>query len=422
MTDVTVPLDEIHLSDVEGFWTRPVAEREAAFATLRRERPIAFFTETEVEGITRGPGYYAITRYDDIIEASKNPHLFCSGKGTNVLDLPPEFNEFFGSMINMDDPRHARLRKIVSSGFTPRMLKKIEDNVGRVATAVVDRFVEIGEGDFVAEVAAPFPLEIICDMMGIPQSQRKMVLEKSNIILSQGDPELIPEDADLLGSFLQAGGDLAALMYEVAAARRGNEDHDDLTTALVNAEIDGESLTHEELASFFVLLCAAGNETTRNAISWGLVYLTENPDQREIWRNDIEGVTPTAVEEIVRMASPVIHFRRTVTVDGARLGDHEFRAGDKVVLFYPSANRDEAVFDRPFDFDVRRSPNHHVGFGGPGPHYCLGAHLARREIGVIYRELLHKAPGLVATGEPARLRSSFINGVKRLPCSVLSDR
>ncbi len=413
-----ITLDDIDLSDLEGFWTWPIDQRDAAYALLRRERPIAFFEEAEIEGLDHGPGYFALTRYDHIQEVSRSPQHFRSGSGFSIPDLPPEFNEFFGSMLSLDDPRHARLRKIVSSAFTPGVLRKLEDDVERAAAGHVDRLVDEGGGDFVTLVAAPFPLEIICEMMGIEHDARQMVLHNSNVILSQGDPEFIPPGADPLAAFLQAGADLAALMTDMATARQGSDRFEDLTAALVNAEIDGERLSHSDLASFFVLLCAAGNETTRNAISWGLTFLTENPDQRELWRADLDGVTPTAVEEIVRLASPVIHFRRTVTADGVTLGGQSFAEGDKVVLFYPSANRDEEVFDRALEFDVRRSPNHHVGFGGPGPHYCLGAHLARREIGVLYRELLTRVPGLVATDSPDRLRSNFINGVKHLPCST----
>ncbi len=409
-------LADIDLSDVEGFWTRPMAEREAAFATLRRDDPIRFFAEAETELLPTGPGYWAITRHADVMEASRQADLFCSGKGTNIPDLPPEFNEFFGSMINLDDPRHARLRKLVSAGFTPRMLAKLEADVQTAATAVADDIIDKGSCDFVPEVAARLPLKIICDMMAIPESQHDFVFDQTNIILSQGDPEYIPEDANILEAFLTAGANLAMLMNEVADTRRGSTG-DDLTTALVNAEIDGDRLTPEEIQSFFVLLCAAGNETTRTAISWGLHYFTENPDQRQRWVDDFDPLAPTAVEEIVRLSSPVVHFRRTVTRDGARLGDHEFSEGDKIVLWYNSANRDELVFDDPDGFDIGRDPNNHVGFGGPGPHFCLGAHLARREITVMFRELLTRLPGIHATAAPDRLRSNFINGVKHLPCA-----
>ena len=409
-------LAEIDLSNVDPFWSGPMADREAGFATLRRADPIRFFAEVETEFLPAGRGYWAITRHADVVEASRHPEWFCSGEGTNITDLPPEFREFFGSMISMDDPKHARLRKVVSAGFTPRMMRSLEEGVESTAAGIIDRVAATGSCDFVTEVAARLPLAIICDMMGIAPDRYDEVFHHSNVVLSQGDPEYIPPDADPLESLLGAGAGLAAIMRETSESRRGG-DGQDLTSLLVNAEVDGERLSADELASFFVLLCVAGNETTRNAISWGLHYLTKNPDQRALWQADIDGVTPTAVEEIVRISSPVIHFRRTVTTDGVRLGDHEFSAGDKVVLWYNSANRDEEVFTDPDRFDVTRDPNPHVGFGGPGPHFCLGAHLARREIGVMFRQLLARLPDIEATDEPDRLRTNFVNGIKHLPCA-----
>ena len=409
-------LGDIDLSDMEGFWTKPMVDREAAFATLRREDPIRFFEERDIEFLPAGPGYWAVTRHADVVEASRRADLFCSGNGTNIPDLPPEFNEFFGSMISMDDPRHARLRRIVSAGFTPKMMKRLEEHVEETAAAVIDLVADRGECDFVNDIAARLPLVIICEMMGIDPDCYDEVFRLSNVILSQGDPEYFAEIEDPLGVFLAAGAGLAAIMHETAYSRRGG-DGEDLTTILVNAEVEGERLTADEMASFFVLLCVAGNETTRNAITWGLELLTANPDQRELWLSDIDGIMSTAVDEIVRMSSPVIHFRRTVTTDGARLGDREFSAGDKVVLWYNSANRDEAVFDDPDRFDVTRDPNHHVGFGGPGPHFCMGSHLARREISVLYRQLLRRLPDIHATAPPDRLRANFVNGVKHLPCA-----
>jgi len=409
-------LDEIDLSDLEGFWTRPMSERHAAFATLRSQDPIRFFAEADNEFLPAGPGYYAVVRHADVLEASRRADDFQSGKGTNIPDLPSEFNEFFGSMINMDDPRHARLRRLVSAGFTPRMLAKNADDVQAAASAIVDRLIETGDCDFVTEVAARLPLKIICDMMAIPESQYDYVFAQSNIILSQGDPEFIDPDENPLEAFLNAGAGLAALMDDVAESLKDGDSHD-LTTALLNAEIDGDKLTREEIQSFFILLCVAGNETTRNSISWGLSYLTDNPEQRGMLASDLDAHLPGAVEEIVRCASPVIHFRRTVSRDGAALGGQTFSEGDKVVLYYGSANRDETVFDQPDSFDITRDNSAHVGFGGPGPHFCLGAHLARRQIAVMYRELLTRLPGIHAADEPERLRSSFINGVKHLPCS-----
>jgi cytochrome P450 len=329
--------------------------------------------------------------------------------------MPAEFLEFFGSMINMDEPRHGRLRRIVSRGFTPRMLEQLRPDVERAATEVVDAVIERGECDFVTEIAALLPLRIIVDMMGIPRSEERFIFDRTNIILGLGDPEYVPvgDEAAVVRTLLTAGQELRDLVQALGEERVRNP-RDDLTSALVTAEVDGEKLTPAELASFFILLVVAGNETTRNAIAHGLLALTDHPDQRRIWFDDFDAVAPSAVEEIVRWATPVIHFRRTVTRDGARIGGHEFREGDKVVLWYASANRDESVFDDPYRFDVRRHPNDHVGFGGPGPHFCLGAHLARREITVLFRELWRRMPDVEATGEPERLRSNFINGIKHL--------
>jgi cytochrome P450 len=414
----TLSVDEIDLTSLD-FWTLPIEEREGAFLTLREERPLPFFSEPEdlPDWIPKGPGYYAVTKHADVLECSRQPELFCSGKSaTSIPDMPEAMLEFFGSMINMDDPRHARLRRIVSRGFTPRMLKQVEDDVQRVAARIVADVGERGECDFVTEVAARLPLEIICNMMGIPERDFDLVFSRSNTILGAGDPEYVPEGSDpasMALAFMTAGQELAALVQDLGAYRRSTPG-DDLTSALVNASVDGEHLTDAELASFFILLVVAGNETTRNAISHGLDLLTAWPDQRAIWAADFEGVAPTAVEEIVRLASPVVWMRRTVTADTVLRGQ-ELSAGDKLLLFYWSANRDAEVFDNPFDFDVRRTPNDHVGFGGPGPHFCLGAHLARREITVMFRELFRRMPDIAAAGEPDRLRSSFINGIKHLP-------
>ena len=417
-----VELHDINLSSTGRFWGLPETERQEAFARLRAEEPIRFFHERAyyVDGqevYPAGPGYWAITRHADVTEASRRADLFCSGRGASIADFPAEFNEYFGSMLHMDDPRHARLRGLVSRGFTPRTLAQVEAQVDRVTAEIVEDLAERGECDFVTEVAARLPLRIICEMMGVPESLHAEVLDHSNVILSSGDPEYVPKGANLLEAILVAGGALAAIMAELVAARLA-EPGDDITSALVHAEVDGERLSHAELASFFILLCTAGNETTRNAISHGLWALTDNPEQRGIWLEDFETVTRTAVEEIVRWATPVLHFRRTVTTDGVMLGDHEFSAGDKVVLWYYSANRDEDVFEDPHRFDVRRNPNNHIGFGGPGPHFCLGTHLARREISVMFRQLLGRFPQIRATAEPERLRSNFINGIKHLPCSV----
>jgi cytochrome P450 len=397
---------------------RPRPEREAAFAALRRDAPISFHREFEPPPgleLPRGPGYWALVRHAEILEVSRSPELFGSGRGTNIPDLPEAFNEFFGSMINMDEPRHGRLRRIVSRGFTPRALARLEDDVQRRARQTIDRVIERGSCDFVAEIAAPLPLEIICDLMGIPESQTRFVFEKSNVILGLGDPEYVPEASSIIASALGAGKALADLMYDLAKSKQG-KGGDDLTSELLDADLDGETLTHQELASFFVLLVVAGNETTRNAISHGMKALCDHPDERRRWAADFEGVAPTAVEEIVRWSSPVMHFRRTLTRDSVLAGQ-PLAAGEKVVMWYGSGNRDESVFDDPFRFDVMRRPNEHLGFGGPGPHHCLGANLARREMRVIFREIFQRLPDLEITGPPQLLRSNFIHGIKRMPCA-----
>jgi cytochrome P450 len=256
-------------------------------------------------------------------------------------------------------------------------------------------------------------------MMGVPAEDRPLVLRESNIILSGGDPELIENQDDPLTAVLEAGIAMGALMERMAADRVENP-RDDLTTALVTTEVDGERLSHQEIASFFILLLVAGNETTRTAISQGVLALAENPDQRAAWMAD-PSLDRTAVEEIVRWASPVTWMRRTATQDGVLHG-HEYRAGDKFLLFYAAANRDPEVFRDPHVFDLTRDPNPHVGFGAKGPHFCLGAHLARREIAVTFRALFDQLPDLELAGEPDRLRSSFVNGIKRLPVRLTGAR
>ena len=415
-------MDGIDLSATE-FWELPLAERAAAFARLRAEDRPPFFAEPEFAFADQGRGYYALVRHADVVEASRHPDVFSSARGaTSIPDLPVEFNEYFGSMINMDDPRHARLRRIVSRAFTPRMIAKFEDDVRRAATAIVDDLLDGGPCDFVPNVAARLPLKIICDMMGIPGDQYDMVLANSNIILSGADPEFLSEDpGEAVTRLLGAGQALAELVTGLAAARTQAPAHspaaasaDDLVSALVTANIDGEQLTSAELASFFILLVVAGNETTRTALSHALVLFTAFPDQRALLLGDLEGRIEGAVEEIVRYSSPVTFMRRTLTQDYAMNGQ-AYHQGDKVVLYYYSANRDEEVFSDPERFDITRSPNPHIGYGAAGPHFCLGAHLARRELTVMLRELLTRVPDITA-GEPDRLLSSFVNGIKRLPC------
>jgi methyl-branched lipid omega-hydroxylase len=412
----SVSLDRIDLSDI-GFWQADRDFRHEAFRTLRDTPGLMFFTERVIEGypFPPGPGYHAVTRYDDVWHVSRNPQLFCSGQGSNIGDLPQEMNEFFGSMINMDDPKHFRLRSIVSKGFTPKEVARVEEFVKTKAASIVDRLLEDfpdGECDFVEHVAAALPLEVICDMMGIPPSDYAKVFRWTNVILGAGDPDYGGSYEVLMTSALE----MFQYAQELGESRRANPT-DDITSIMMSAEVDGEQLSSQEFGSFFILLVVAGNETTRNAISHGMKALTDFPEQRAIWFDDFDTHTRSAVEEIVRWASPVIHFRRTVTAD-TELAGQALHAGDKVVMYYGSANRDERAFERPDEFDVTRPLQpQQVGFGAGGPHFCLGANLARREIAVMFDEIRRRVPTLRITGEPDYLQSNFINGIKRLPCA-----
>jgi cytochrome P450 len=414
---MTANVDDIDLSDWD-FWKKSPAERDALFAQLRRDVGLPFYAEPSIEGqdwVEAGPGYWAVLRHSDVDAVSHLPEIYSSAAGaTNIFDLPVEFLEYFGSMINMDAPRHLRLRKIVARAFSPRMVTQIEEDIRTVTRSVVDDLIATGPGDFVAKVAARVPLEVICKMMGIPEDKYDEVFRNSNMILGAQDPEILAEGSDIAGALLGAGAELATLLGGLAEQRRANPTND-LVTALALGEVDGERLTDQEIGSFFILLVVAGNETTRNAISSGLIALTDHPDQRARWQADFEAMAPTAVDEVVRWATPVTWMRRTATRE-AELCGRTISAGDKLLLFYASANRDETVFADPDRFDVGRSPNPHLAFGGTGPHFCLGAHLARREITEVFRELFTRVPDIHASGQPVRLLSSFINGVKHVPC------
>jgi methyl-branched lipid omega-hydroxylase len=399
----------------QEFWRLPLADRMARFAQLREIAPFVPATyENPLIGVTLS--FHVTTRYGELVEISRRPHEFCSGRGAiSIPDMPAEAMEFFGSFINMDDPRHARQRGIVSRSFTPRQLQGVLDSVETICTEVLDRMCEHGEADLVEVFSQPFPLLVICDMMGIPRSEFHTVLDATNVILGAGDPDTLG-GRDPMSATFEAGMRLTSLVNELADKRR-REPTNDLTSALVHAEGDEETLAPHEIAPFFILLAVAGNDTTRTAISHGVNLLAKNPDQRSVWQHDLQAVTPTAVEEIVRVASPVTFMRRTATKDTSVSG-YDFSEGDKVVLLYGVANRDPREFDEPERFDVLRNPNPHVGFGGPGPHFCLGAHLARRELAVAFRQLLTRLPDIEVVGEPTPLEGMgipIVGGIKRLP-------
>ncbi len=416
MTPAPVPLDDIDLSDIE-FWAGPRDVREGAFRTLRDTPGFVHFEERLLEDMPfpPGAGYYALARHADIWHVSRNPKLFCSGQGSNIGDLPQEMNEFFGSMINMDDPKHFRLRSIVSRGFTPKEIATVEQYVRDKAAAIIDRLIEQFPEktcDFVEHVASALPLEIICDMMGIPAEDYAKIFGWTNTILGVGDPDYVTSYEELMAHSLEMFSYAQALGED----RRANPT-DDITSVMMNAEVDGEQLTAQEFGSFFILLVVAGNETTRNAISHGMKALTDHPDQLATLYGDFDTHARTAIEEMVRWASPVIHFRRTATED-TEIDGFPIAAGEKVVMWYNSGNRDERVFDDPYRFDVTRpvQPSQ-IGFGAGGPHFCLGANLARREMTVMFDEIRRRLPSLRITGEPDYLQSNFINGIKRLECA-----
>jgi methyl-branched lipid omega-hydroxylase len=406
-----VPLADIDLSSWD-FWALDDDLRDGAFATLRREAPISFWAEPVQPGVEVGAGHWALTKLDDVFYASRHPEIFSSYPNITINDRSPEVAEFFGSMIVLDDPRHQRLRSIVSRAFTPKVVARTEASVRQRAHRLVASMIANhpdGKGEMVSELAGPLPLQVICDMMGIPEEDHHRVFHWTNVILGFGDPDLATDFAE----FVQVSMDIGAYATAMAEDRRINPG-DDLTTSLVQAEVDGEGLSSAEIASFFILLAVAGNETTRNAISHAVLALTRYPEERKKWWADFDGLSRSAVEEIVRWASPVIYMRRTLTKD-IELSGTKMAAGDKVTLWYCAANRDESKFADPWTFDVARDPNPHVGFGGGGAHFCLGANLARREISVMFDELHREIPDIAATEEPARLLSPFIHGIKALP-------
>jgi cytochrome P450 len=401
------------LDDLD-WWIRPVAERDELFAWLRAANPRPYVPERDLHGTPRGGGFWALTRMDDIRQVSKRPDDFCSGKGINIFDQPPGLKDYRGSFIDMDNPEHARLRRIVSRGFGAKSLEAIRGDVERAAREIIGSVAEKGECDFVTEVAALLPLRIVNDMLGIPRSEEQFIFEQTNVIMAASDSEYVSDQTPrgIARAVAAAGMRLTELLHGLAEDRIRSP-RGDLISALV-AAVGEENLTSDELAAFFILLVGAGNETTRNAISHGLVALTEFPAQRALWQGDPSSCTTRAVEEIVRWSSPVLHMRRTVTRDGVRLGDQKFAEGDKVVLWYRSANQDEGYFPDPTAFDVTREPNPHVTFGSPGPHHCLGANLARLELSVAFRVLFEVLPDIRAAGPAVPLRSNFLHGIKHL--------
>jgi cholest-4-en-3-one 26-monooxygenase len=374
----------------------------AWFTRLRREAPVYWHPEPE------GPGFWVLTRWEDVKRVSRDPRLFSSyAAGTNLQDLDATgLAKVRAIMLNMDPPQHVKFRRTVQRAFTPRAVEAMRPHVRDLSRALVDQVAHKGECDFVQDLAAELPLQVICEMMGVPQEERFHIFELSNRLIGFDDPDYqsSPEDAEVAAAQIFA---YAMGLARERSARPGN----DLVSRLLASQVDGHGLSELEFSSFFMLLAIAGNETTRTVTSWGMHALMEHPDQRERVRRS-PSLIESAVEEILRYAPAVHHFRRTATAD-TEIGGQRIRAGDKVSMWYPAANRDEAVFEDPDRFDVARSPNHHLAFG-VGEHFCLGAHLARVELQEILRETVMRLPDMELARPPRRLRSNFVNGCKEM--------
>ncbi|HVW32031.1 MAG TPA: cytochrome P450 [Acidimicrobiia bacterium] len=411
----TRTFDETDISSLE-FWARPMAERDEAFAHLRRDRPVSFHRPPEGALFPKNDGFWALVRHADVVSASRHPELFCSGRGISMEDLPHEMEEAMASFLVMDAPRHTTMRRLVSHAFTPRQVARIEEAIRRQAVTIVADALTAGTIDVVETLAMRLPLWTISELLGVPEEIRARVYWAANTMVGLNDPDWVAPGDSGLETMMMAALELHQIAVDLAARRRERPE-DDLMSALVAAEVDGERMSDEEIAAFFHLLTVAGNDTTRNSISHGVAAFAANPDQWTLLRSNIGDHLGPAVEEVVRWATPVLQFRRTATRD-VELHGRRIAAGDWVVMFYLSANRDDAVFADPWRFDITRAPNEHVGFGGGGPHFCLGASLARTQLRAVFAELARSVVAFEA-GETECLVGFFINGVKRLPCRLV---
>ena len=396
-------LDEISLASMD-FWLRD--DVEGALAKLRHEQPIAWHQHPD-----SGKGFWSIMRFDDVAAATRDWETFSTAYGIQAMMDPEDMSYMAAtrSMISTDPPRHTKLRSVVNRGFTPKMIAKAEGAVRERARRIVDAIAPKGQAEFVTEVADALPVAIICDMMGVPEGDRPKLLDLTNRLLAGGDKEF----GGTRESLMQAAAELRDYGLWLGKQRLAHPEND-LATVLVHAEVDGEAMPPEDLGPFVLLLIAAGNETTRTAISQGMWAFTQYPDEKRKWQADLDGRSASAVEEIIRWASPVMHMRRTVTRDTTFAGVPMLK-DQKIVMWYISANRDEKYFPEPYRFDVTRTPNEQGAFGTGGAHFCLGAHLARREVTAMFVELFRRLPDIRATAEPEKLRSNFIRGIKRLP-------
>jgi cholest-4-en-3-one 26-monooxygenase len=376
----------------------------AWLAHLRRNDPVHWQDEPG------GPGFWAITRYEDCVTVNRDYERFSSAaQGTMPFEMgADEIAQQGLMMLNMDPPLHTRYRRLVNKGFTPRMVRDLEESIHGAADSIIDEVIERGEADFVTQISAELPLQVIAELLGVPQEDRHRMFEWSNRMVGNEDPEYQDQTELALTSAME----LYAYAAELFAKKR-IDPHADLMSSLTTVEIEGERLSDMELELFFLLLTVAGNETTRNLMSGAMHAFFQNPEQ---WQRllDDRSLLPSAVDEMLRFVTPVMNFRRTAMVD-TELSGTKIAAGDKVVFFHASANRDQDIFTDPDTFDVGRDPNPHIAFGGGGPHFCLGTNLARMEIRVMFEHLLDRMPDIRQDGEVQRLQSQFINGVKHIP-------
>ena len=403
---MAVTLEDINL--LEDTWARAVPYDQ--FDLLRREAPVFWHAHPDWQG------FWAVTRYDDVRAVSRDHETFSAELGSTFLqDMDEGALEMVRmTILNMDPPKHSRYRRLVSAGFKPRMINALLEHIQELADGIVAETSGEDEIEFVERVAAELPLQVICELLGVPNDDRHLIFEWSNRMVGSQDPDFRVDEAD--GE--AAMGEIYMYCDALAQDRRTNP-QDDIMTALVEAEIDGDRLTDTELNMFFVTLVVAGNETTRNLISHSMVALLDQPGLKQTLVDGIDDdeLWATATEEFLRWGASIHNFRRTATVD-TKIGDQEIKAGEKVVIYYPAANRDPDHFTDPDVFDPRRSPNDHATFGGGGTHFCLGANLARAQIKAMVRTFLRRYPNVEAAGAPQRMRSDFVNGIKSLPVKL----
>lgn len=420
LTRAERPYDPADLSSRE-FWASTAKDREKTFAELRAHRPISWHRPV-TNGLFEDPndqGFWAVVRHADLVEVTRRPGDFISGEGIAFESFPKELLDAAQGFIAMDPPRHTKIRRLIAAAFTPKQLARIDDHVVANARRVVDDIADKGEIDFVSEVAALVPMHNICDMMGIPEEHRRTIAYESQFPDGWRDPRLL-QGAEPLARIAQAIMTVHTIAMGLVEERRRTPG-DDLVTALVQAEVDGERLTDEEISAIFFLLIIAGNDTTRQSTSHGMKALTDFPEQRAWLTADLDGRMPMAVEEIIRWATPIMTFRRTAAHD-TELGGHHITAGDKVIMFYSSANMDTEVFDHPEQLILSRHPNKHVAFGGGGIHHCLGAQLARRQLAVTFRELLTRLPDIRTVGEPELGNGNFFHTVMSMKAEFTPER